>query len=152
MLFLDIRLSYLAFALLFGSLTVNAEEECLFQTVQCYDCESTTDPRCADPFNTSVSHVDQPKLLPCQGCCVKIVGKVGTPNETVRRTCTTSLQINLFLVDHVCMLESRGAGHMCFCESDGCNSAPRSINDAVLVTVGLLFLYACLKLPLYYVD
>lgn len=111
--------------------------------IQCYDCNSEQEPRCRDPFNHSEEN--RPTLRECQGCCVKIVKRHGKHDQEVRRTCTERLQINMFLVDHVCMYESGGGGHMCFCESDACNAAPPppgAPTNSVLLLMLLLLLLA----------
>ena len=142
--------------------------------VWCYECESINDPYCNDPFNVSF---DMSLMKMCEGCCVKIVLEKNTrkslssipliiifilyiimniAQKNIWRTCTSRLQINLFMVDHVCMEESGGQGHMCFCESDGCNDS-RSIHHhnyyghstnswiTIISTISIIFIIAVIN-------
>uniref|UniRef100_T1IKW3 Uncharacterized protein n=1 Tax=Strigamia maritima TaxID=126957 RepID=T1IKW3_STRMM len=142
---MDICVPYLhlILAVLLARPTVFAEEECTRSSggaIACFECSTDTHLYCQDPFN----YTQDPKLLPpveeCMGCCVKIVQNDKSRSKTVTRTCTKKLKINLFMVDHVCMLESNGQGHMCFCEEDQCNGGPSSklgFSASWLLVVGL---------------
>ena len=196
--------------------------------ILCYECDSRSDPNCADPFDFSLNAVlldptsssligsdsngshqaavdveaenrqqnqlEEPSGLPatngthrrkkippvtmCHGCCVKITSKtleggrccvipftaappgssghvrLGSANliqspppphrreaTYFKRTCTSSLQINYFMVGLVCMRESGNRGKMCVCANDYCNrghSAHRP--SAALIGLTLLAL------------
>lgn len=94
--------------------------------IDCFECNTWDDPRCADPWNWTYPMDTMPPLRPCAGCCVKMVQFTGTEHYQIRRTCTDDFEVNFFMVNHACMMEGHRHGHMCFCEEDKCNSAALS--------------------------
>merc|ERR1719376_755720 len=116
-------------------------------SLSCFDCNSHIDPFCADPFNWTTL----PAVKECDGCCVKIVQGIETSEWKVRRSCTENLDINMFMVDHVCMSEGGGKGKMCFCEDDECNHAPSTTHPPTtmhLLMAAAAFCSTLLTLPL----
>ena len=52
--------------------------------IDCFECDSSLDPRCGDPFNYTLTIQDMPPLEKCEGCCVKLVQNLGTPAKKIR--------------------------------------------------------------------
>ena len=67
--------------------------------------------------------------------------QVNIGNFVIQNLISASLDINLWLVDHVCMAEGGGKGHMCFCEHDDCNGVKKLKYNSLNFLVLLIFVF-----------
>ena len=67
-----------------------------------------------------------------------MVRNIWTPLESTRRMCTDDLDINLFMVNHVCMPEGLGEGTCAFVKRMSNMARTREGDMIVIVTVVLI--------------
>ncbi|KAL3288075.1 hypothetical protein HHI36_002526 [Cryptolaemus montrouzieri] len=122
--------------------TLPKVESCSTHYIYCYECDSYTDLRCGN-INKTDHPKDQPPLVLCHGCCVKMVRNANKSNEIIRRTCTSNLYINISIADHLCIPESNTSDRMCYCDDDLCNSSSKPSITFSCLSLIVLFVSLC---------
>lgn len=95
-----------------------SDSQCCRKRINCYNCDSRTDPKCGDIFNKTGAPMEF-----CDDLCVKLRYKHGDNYYFIRSCADTLKTISLKKTEVCYTTRTKNSGHLCFCEADLCNNS-----------------------------
>ena len=110
--------SIVLFLLLFSFVNGNDDKQCCKRKVNCYNCDSRTDDKCGDSFNSTGVTTEA-----CEDLCAKIKYKHLSTFYYIRMCAENLKKISIKKTEVCYSTRAKSDGYLCFCEGDLCNRA-----------------------------